>query len=411
MLAVAAAIVVLAGGGIFYFVKTRAVPAASPSPAPLTEGAKTPTLDDTLSQAGQKLQMDLAPTLSGVTTVAGPIVLEENFNQDAINIYGPANASYLQSFKNGVDIRLSSVTGAGGKPLLDSGSGFETNTFFTNERLDLTNDPVVHYVGRRSITKLSSEQNTAIQRVEGTAIIRIPEGLKTKEFTIDELRQAPAATSTDLISAHLSGDGTNAAVDVTTAGDLQNIIDVAMYDAGGAKISNSGYSKLDDGYSFSADASRLVRLVVSYAAGITLKTYPFTLAVAAPVTISPASSTGTGGNPVSLNPFDTLETRKAILAGMQRTYDVFASKDIQKIKNYAAILGQADPQIQAQLASSSDKDILMIAGFFTLSPRPDDSFLTLTTWKITENSASVSIKQKDGSTFTLSSEKINGIWY
>jgi hypothetical protein len=407
--AIIAAVIILVGGGIFYYAKTRATP---PAVAPQEQvQVQAPSLDETLIQAGQKLKTDLALTFSATTTVAGPIVLEENFNQDEINMYGPAGASYLQGLNSGVDIRFSSVVGQNGKPILNSTSSFETDPFFTNKRLDLRNDPIVHYEGRRSITKLSSEQDTAIQRAEGTATIRIPEGLKTKEYTVDELRQTGTPTSTGPISAHLSGEGANTSVDVTTTGDLQNLIDVAMYDAGGVKISNSGYSKLHDGYSLSLDVSRVAKVVVSYAVSITPKTYPFTLEVAPQETMSPASSTGTGGAPASLNAFDTPETRKAILAGLQRTYDVFASKDVQKIRSYAAIVGQADPNIKAKLSSSTDQDILAMAGFITLTPRPDDTYLTLKTWIIRENSASVTVKQKDGSTFTRGSEKINGVWY
>jgi len=146
-----------------------------------------------------------------------------------------------------------------------------------------------------------------------------------------------------------------------------------------------------------ADISKIVGKVVVTTGGSTKKNYNFDFII---------------NVPVEKSEYVDPQTKQVILEAMIKTYDIFASKDLQKMRSYMINAATTDEE-KAKVASSTDKDLLIVADFMTgfiERPSLDIANNENAIWKLVKDNAEVKIKNgKDSVTYRA--RKIGGVWY
>jgi uncharacterized RDD family membrane protein YckC len=323
-------LMIAAAAGLFYFVvvpmfkqgmqgmmgvpTTQSVPAPrSAAPAPATKKPSTspapapaPTAATTAAPAGKpgpdpEFDAVFGQPLTGLekpdTTRAGPAILElsTGFGTTTwVKVHLPQLKIADIALLPPVIVDVSKVLDAAGTDYYDPGNTFEKGDVFRSARMSVTDKPVPHLEGTRSV---HHRQLREVHKVEGTLKLRAPIDTVVLAFVAADAGKPKTAHDSTVGLVNISGNSAT----YRFRGAAENLLQVRGYGADGKEVAFDSRQlpsanrdvDMDLSITFKAPPSKLE---VTVAARVIERWYPFSLVRGA---TAGAPSTATAGTTIA----------------------------------------------------------------------------------------------------------------
>jgi hypothetical protein len=403
--------------------KSVSTPEPKQAPSPFELRALRVVTEADYATAFEEASGTRALLADGYTDAAGAFVKLED---DKIQVRLPGTIPNMLLLPDGkADVRIHAVSDASGASLFDPKSSLETDAFFTAVDLKELSEPVYHFAGSRTISLVSGADPANVATASGEVVLQLPVGLSTLSMmasdTGRELKGIGKATLShwEVVPPSEDADSTTTNVTVSYDGFQEKLIGIEGFDAAGKQLDTPSRSSLgrqgleSDDYDITFDGVPSV-VKVFEADHVLTKSFPFTVSNASSMPTSADGTDGTASGTAS-------GVNQDVIDAAVHVSTVLTSEDPKQIRDLLHQVATAmnDAEKLTELKKMTDKDVLDLASTLndlSLPGTPDqirtEMQSTRASWKWAgADSVDVTYRDTDGTSYTQTFQRSNGVWF